>query len=290
VRLPDFLVVGATKAGSTSIAQWLSAHPEVYVPQEKELHFFSDDANWARGTDWYARHFEGRDDVRLVGEATPQDMYFPLAIERMAEVVPAAKLIITLREPGSRAFSNWCHVYYRLVREHRPFPRIIAEEIEEGVRLPGRERASMDDSRYLSMGLYAEQLRNLYERFPRDRVHVMLMDEMAREPEAAFVGACRFLGLDPGAVPAEELTRRNPHREFRPVRLWRFIVRRRVLEPFPPRLGMFVANRLMLRTDVPPRRMDPATRARLDEFYAGPDAELAELLGRELPWRSSSSR
>src|SRR4051812_32606879 len=102
MRLPDFLIVGVTKGGSTSVAQWLGAHPRVFVPREKELHFFSNDENWARGLDCYGSHFESAGDAELVGEATPQYMYFPAAIRRMAEVVPEAKLIVTLREPGSR--------------------------------------------------------------------------------------------------------------------------------------------------------------------------------------------
>jgi hypothetical protein len=288
-RLPDFLIVGAPKAGTTSVAQWLNLHPECFVPLEKELHFFSDDANWARGLDWYADRLGETGDAPLVGEGTPFYMYHPLAVARMAEVVPHAKLIVTLREPGARAFSNWCQTHYRLVIDDRPFAAMVDDELREGVPSPGRERASAEDRRYLAVGLYARQLRSLYEHFPREQVLVVFMEEMKADPEAAFAEVCRFLGIAEGQVPRPELVARNAYKEFRPIRLWRFIVRHRVLEPFPPRVGKFIALRVMLRSNVPPRRMDPATRARLDEFYAAPDRELAELLGRELPWRDGAA-
>src|SRR5437879_3262477 len=96
-RLPDLLIVGAMKAGTTSLAAWLRAHPQVFMTEEKELHFF--DARWARGVDWYHEQFAAAPETVLAGEATPAYMVRPVFIERMASVVPGARLLVMLRNP-----------------------------------------------------------------------------------------------------------------------------------------------------------------------------------------------
>src|SRR5947208_14127778 len=104
MRLPDFLIVGAMKAGTTSLAAWLRAHPDVFMPPQKEIHFF--DAQWERGVPWYADQFAGAPEGALVGEATPAYMVTTAFLDRMASVVPNARLLVVLREPVARAWSH----------------------------------------------------------------------------------------------------------------------------------------------------------------------------------------
>jgi hypothetical protein len=106
-RLPNFLIVGAMKSGTTSLARYLGAHPQAYVAPEKEINFFERGYVWNRGVDWYASRFEGAGDALAVGEASPSYMYWPTAIERMASVVPDARLIALLRDPVERAYSHY---------------------------------------------------------------------------------------------------------------------------------------------------------------------------------------
>src|SRR4051812_3713277 len=97
------------KAGTTSLAAWLSAHPSVFMPRSKEVHFF--DTFHPRGEDWYATHFaQATERHARVGEATPGYMFFPDAAGRMAELLPDARLIAVLRHPAERAWSHYCHI------------------------------------------------------------------------------------------------------------------------------------------------------------------------------------
>jgi len=280
-RLPDFLIVGAAKSGTTSVADWLRAHPQAFVPTAKELYFFNDDARWALGLDGYREQFAAAGDAAVAGEATPFYMYFPEAVARMASVIPRAKLIVVAREPVDRAHSNWRHLYYRQATESRTFAQLVEDELREDARLPPPGRCDLDARRHLVHGRYRDQIELLLEHYPRERILALLTEDLEGDPRAAFARICRFLGIDDGVVPPEVGQRSNAHREFRPVRLWRLLVRHRILERLPDRVGKFVALRLMWR-ETPPPPLDPATRARLADYYAEPNAAFAEWLGRDL--------
>lgn len=280
-RLPNFLVVGAAKSGTTSIADWLRAHPQAFVAADKELYFFNDDEAWARGVDAYAEHFAAAGDADAVGEATPFYMYFPEAVARMAAVVPDARLIVVAREPVDRAYSNWRHLHYRQATELRSFERLVEDELAEDARLPGAGRCDLDARRHLVHGRYHDQIQLLLEHFPREQLLVLLTDDLGQDPRGTFAAICRFLGIDDTVAVPEVGSRSNTHREFRPVRLWQFLVRHRVLERLPERLGKFIALKLMWR-ETPPDPLDPRLRALLADYYREPNALLAEFLGRDL--------
>lgn len=280
-RLPNFLIVGAAKSGTTSIADWLRAHPQAFVAAEKELYFFNDDARWAKGAAWYEPHFADAGDAVAVGEATPFYMYFPEAIARMASLVPEARLIVVAREPVDRAYSNWRHLFFRQAAESRSFEKLVKDELREDARLPPRGRCDLEARRHLVHGRYHDQIQALLEHYPREQLLVLLTEDLEQDPRGTFAAVCRFLGIDASVVPPEVGTRSNTHREFRPVRLWQFFVRHRVLERLPERLGKFIALRLMWR-ETPPEPLDPRLRARLADYYREPNARLAAFLGRDL--------
>ena len=281
MTLPNFLIVGTAKSGTTSLADWLREHPQVFIPEEKELYFFADDRNWAKGLDSYRAHFQEAELATAVGEATPFYAYFPEAVARMRSVLPDAKLILIAREPVDRAYSNWRHQYFRQVKEDRGFAELVENELAENARLPPPGRCDLDARRYLVHGRYHDQVQALLEHYPRSQLLVLLMDDLARDPRGTFAQVCRFLGLDDQIIPDSVGRRSNTHREFRPVRLWRFFVRHRVLERLPFGIGKFVALRLMWR-ETTPQPLDPAVRERLALYYAEPNAQFAEWLGRDL--------
>src|SRR4051812_42429120 len=107
LRAPDFLIVGAAKAGTTSLAAYLAEHPDVFMARRKELHFFGREKEYRRGWEWYCSHFEGAGDARAVGEATPDYMWRERAVERIAQDLPKARIIATLRHPVDRAYSHY---------------------------------------------------------------------------------------------------------------------------------------------------------------------------------------
>src|SRR5688572_19406956 len=104
-RLPDFVVIGSMRAGSTSLARYIGAHPSVYMPPKKELHFF--DWNWDRGLDWYRAQFRDATPGAIIGEATPIYIVYREAMERLAKACPEARLLVVLRDPVSRAYSHY---------------------------------------------------------------------------------------------------------------------------------------------------------------------------------------
>ena len=278
-RLPTFVIVGAQKCGTSTLAAWLRAHPEVFFSERKELHFFSGEENWARGVDWYASHFE---DAPAVGEATPHYMNFPEAVDRMAAVLPEARLIVCVRDPVERAYSSYRHMFFRRASERRTFRRAIEDELAEERGLPEPGRCDYAELRYLVQGRYLEQIEMLLGRFAREQVHVLLLDDMEADPRATFDAVCRFLGIAPGFRPPEGWQVANAHRVLRPVALWRFMLRHRVFDRLPGPVSRFVALRVFRRDAAPADPIDPDLRARMADYFAVPNARLGEWLGRDL--------
>jgi sulfotransferase family protein len=204
-RLPDFLIVGAGKAGTTSLAAWLRAHPQVFVPAEKELHFF--DRSWDRGVDWYRAQFAEAPADATAGEATATYMIHSVYIDRMAAVVPDARLIAMLRNPVDRARSQYDHMVARGARAWEPYrtfdgrsgPRSFGELIELELELdPSDWRTS---GMCLARGRYVKQLQDLAARFDRERIQVALYDDLVDDPPGMFAAVCGFLGVDEGIRP-----------------------------------------------------------------------------------------
>jgi hypothetical protein len=213
--LPDYLVIGAKKGGTTSIVNWLARHPHVLpmfprLSRRKSPHYF--DINYWQGDAWYRGHFPSEavralharrtGVVPLTGEASPYYLFHPWAAERIKQTAPDVKLIAVLREPVSRAFSHYRDRVATGFEELPTFEQAIAAEPE---RLAGFTDASLRDPRaynhdhdhhtYLARGHYAPQLRRYFDVFGRDQVLVLTIDELARDAASAFGKVQDFLGL-----------------------------------------------------------------------------------------------
>jgi hypothetical protein len=244
--LPDFLILGAQKAGTTALYAYLRWHPEITGPSFKEVSFF--DRHYAHGERWYRAHMPVRRSG-VVGEASPSYLFHPLAPERVARMLPEARLIALLRNPVDRAFSHYQHEV-ALGREQLTFEEALAREDE---RMQGELERMLADPSYFShawwnytyaaRGRYAEQLERWHAAFPREQVLVLLTDDLAADTAGTYRRTLEFLG-----------------------------VADRGLESYP---------RIFEREY---GEMDPDTRARLEERFAEPNRRLAELLARELPW------
>jgi len=244
--LPDFLILGAQKAGTTALYAYLRWHPQITGPSFKEVSFF--DRHYARGERWYRAHLPIRRGG-IVGEASPSYLFHPLAPERVARMLPNARLIALLREPVGRAFSHYQHEV-ALGRESLSFEDAVAQEdermqgeVERMLRDPAYFSHAWWNYTYVARGRYAEQLSRWFAVFPREQVLVLLTDELAADAPGTYRRVLDFLGVEPHA-----------------------------LESFP---------RIFERDY---EEMEPATRAALQQDFAEPNRRLAELLGRELPW------
>jgi len=268
-RLPTFLIVGAPKSGTTSLAAYLAEHPDVFVSAEKELHFF--DNHFDRGVDWYRSNFAEGAGARAVGEASPTYYLHPQAIERMAALVPDARLIALLRDPVEAAWSNYW-MQRSLGFERRPFDEAVRDELER--RDTGRA------IRYIFGGRYVEHLQGLCERYPREALLVQLFDDLRDSPGATFAAACRHVGVDETYAPETIGAVVNPSTRLRSERLRRFMLKHHAWKRLPFRLAMAIDRLNRVEARYPP--MDARVRSTLADLYAEPNRSLARWLGRDL--------
>lgn len=271
-RLPDTLIVGAMRSGTTSLYRYLGAHPDVFMAP-KELQFFTE--HFAKGTDWYRAQFAGAGEAEVVGEATADYLARESAMSRLATTLPEARLIASLRNPVDRAWSHYGLLQAR-GRESRSFTAALDDE-EAAI---ARDGVGADGVIYLTHGLYDVHLERCLRLFPRHQLHVSIFERMRVDPGTTYRSLCQFVGIDETFVPPNLGERINPFVTFRSLRL------RRMAQRLPSPLDRAVA-RLNTRRSLPPPQVDPATRARLNDFYAPHVQRVEELLGDAVPeWRA----
>lgn len=251
--LPDAILVGAQRAGTTSLYRYLVAHPQVMPAKRKEVHFFDVESHWRRGVGWYRAHFPTAREVarracddgapRVVFEATPAYMYRDYVPARMHATIPHAKLLVVLRDPVERALSNW-----KLAGEWGGQYGPFEEEIEHELALEAGRPGPFGDRKargLLARGRYAEQLERLLAHYPREQLLILESADLARDPEAALAPVVGFLGLSPHPVTETRASNRSRDASAVPDEL----------------------------------------RARLEAYFAPHDERLAALLGRAPRWR-----
>jgi hypothetical protein len=211
--LPDFLIVGAQRGGTTSLYRYLADHPDVLDPLYKEIQFFSN--KWDRGLGWYRAHFnQKRRPAQQNFEASPYYLYHPHAPRRVAATVPEARLIALLREPGQRAYSHYL-MNVALGVESLSFEDALDAEEE---RLAGEtERMLADETyqsrnhrlySYIDRGRFADQLER-WEGASSNPMLVVMSEDLYRSPESTFERVLDFLGLEPWRPAAFEIY--SPH-------------------------------------------------------------------------------
>jgi hypothetical protein len=215
--LPDFFVAGVPKAGTTALYAALVRHPQLFLPTVKEPKFFLTDGPPPRhggpgDIQTYGEHVWRRDEYEALfdpappgarrGEATPFYLYSLAAQERIAKLVPDARLILLLRDPVDRAHSNWAHLWAAGLESESDF--VAACEAE-----PRRRAAGWADFwHYIGQGRYGAQLEHLYSRFPREQVLVLRYRDLRDRPATTLDQVCAFLGVATGViteVPAENV-------------------------------------------------------------------------------------
>jgi hypothetical protein len=258
--LPDFAVIGVGKGGTTFLYHLLTQHPLVERAAAKELHFF--DNYFDLGIEWYRGCFPtpSSDDGRrtITGEATPGYLFHPRAPERMAEVVPWARLITLLRNPVDRAYS----AYYKDVRHgsknNRTFEEAIGlvvaagarktRPLGEGSKTAGREsRPGPDkDSEYLSKGVYVDHLLRWSKFFSEEQMLVLKSEDFFGDPVETLKIVLDFLDLPEWEPEPAQLQQKRNTREY--------------------------------------EKMNPKTRRRLDEFFEPHNKRLYDYLGVDFGW------
>ncbi len=246
--LPDFLIIGAQKSGTSSLHRYLIGHPGILQPKRKEVHFF--DFQYHHGLSWYQQRFAASSPPHsLTFEASPYYIFHPHAARRIRQAIPHARLIVLLRNPVDRAYSHYRHEV-KLKYESLPFEEALEREqertggeIERILQDDGYRSISHQHFSYLARGRYAEQLAHWFNYFDREQFLIMRSDDFFANTGREFRRITDFVGLPPWE-PAE-----------------------------------FVKYGAVSH-----ERMDPATRRRLLNYFAPHNWALGELLNTQLAW------
>lgn len=211
MRLPDFIIGGAPRSGTTWLYEMLDRHPRVRMarPLRPEPKFFLVDEEYEQGLDYYSRRwFADIESDVLAGEKTTNYLESEAAACRIAHALPDVRLVFALREPVARAISN-----YRWSSmngfETEPLRRALELEEEREAAYAGSERYSRPFS-YFSRGLYARLLMPYFDRFPREQILCLRYEDIASDPRRVAGRVHEFLGVEPRGGDAEALGVINP--------------------------------------------------------------------------------
>jgi len=286
--LPNFIVIGAAKAGTTALYWYLADHPQVFMTSMKETNFFAyglDDKGKllygdpelhhfpVRSLRQYKLLFEDADDATAIGEASPIYLECPQAASRIARLIPDAKIICGLRDPVDRAYSDY--LMYLRNRERR---------LEPEADLIPTAAWTQPYSHWMQIGLYHSLLSRYYDVFPSEQIHVFLFDDLRKNSREVMQNIYRFLGVnssfDPdfetphnvGGVPASMLLERVLTNS--PVKA--------TLEPLLPRWASDGVRRFRGRTMRKAQSLPPELRQNLVHHFRDDIAKTSDLIGRSL--------
>ena len=285
--LPNFIIGGVIKGGTTSLNNYLKQHPEVFMSRFKEPRYFAfepDNPDHVEGRglrfpirtlEEYAALFEETTDEKAIGEVSPHYLRSPQAPQLIKVTIPEVRLIFSLRDPVKRAYSSYWHKV-RLGIEERPV-----------------EEALMENDQAVQHGLYHQSLLNWYSRFGSQQIKIIIFEELVRDPATVYIDICRYLGIDDTFVP--DFVVRNKGGTMKNHGLGRLYERikthpmRQVIDPLiPNRLRQtMITTRDKNLVDPPP--MPAAIAERLHEFYR-PDIDALEvLINRDLSaWKGQA--
>ncbi len=267
--LPEFVIVGAQKSGTTTLAYWLRHHSKIALAAG--VRFF--DLHYHRGMSWYASQLP-ESPGKKIGEVAPSYSYHAKAIERMAAHLPELRLVMVLRNPIDRAYSHYWHNRARGT-ESLSFEDALDAEPD---RISGGDDDRLRYS-YVDRGRYSEQVERILQFYPRASLGVLAFEDLAARPAHLFAAACSTIGVAPEPIAVDTTRTVNPYVEYRWQRL------RPLVRQLPEPLAT-LAGRLNTRRGVGYPPMEDAVRGRLRASFAPEPAKLEALLGQEFPqWR-----
>jgi len=270
--LPNFLIVGAQKCGTTSLHDILDAHPETKMSAVKEINYFINPERYAQGLSHYSTYFTNNQ-AKAIGESSPGYICHPGVAERIRRDLGQIKIIIILRNPINRAFSQYWdnrrHLSEWLTEKE------IIDQYLESTYMPGRKG-------YFSRGVYAPQVEKYFTLFGRDSVKVVFLEEMVKNQSETLKSIYDFLGLskDKGleklpSASNSSMVWSNP--------IYKLFRNRPSLNRFLPKHArriLFFGNQSKFRYELPNEELI----TRIKAFYHPHNEHLASLLGRPLPW------
>jgi len=265
-NLPDFVIVGAAKAATTWVANQLRARPDVFIPGP-EPHYFS--REYDRGDKWYRSWFEESHPDQLVGEKSADYLADPMVAERIAKLLPEARIVVQLRNPVDRAYSDYCMLFRR---------GTVNGEIQ---RFLGSQANSQP--RFLNDGLYNQHLRRFLDYFPAANVKIILYEDIRAMPEEVVHDVNSFLGLPDLGSDLQLVERANvKDAPLLPLAMRRTLApAKRFVAPLRSK-HWFKAIHGALAKEVPYPALSHDLKQSMRNFYAKDVQGLGSLLQRDL--------
>jgi len=282
MTLPNFLIIGAARSGTTSLYHGLRQHPEIFMPVKKEPHFFT--TQYGRGLDWYEELFRDWHGEKAIGEASVSYTYPDSGdvTARIASHLEKPRFVYIMREPVSRTYSHYVYYRYYARSETRSF-----------------EAAIRENPRYLGASDYVRWIAEYRSAFGASRLKLVLYDDLRDAPERCYREIFEFLGVDSGFVPEGSDKRTNQAFRARSEVLYsvyrkvsrspaRRTLEKAIPEVWRPRIRNAV-RKVLGGSEIP--KIDPAIRSELAARLAPQVRALEEILERSLDaWHPSELR
>lgn len=312
MRLPNFLIIGAAKSGTTTLYKYLCKHPQIFMSTPKEPNFFADNENYSLGIEWYAKLFQEAQSHQICGEAsTPytHQLHIPNIPERIYQTIPNVKLIYIMRHPVDRAYSQYVQQIKIFQSVHRiknlePFkvPETFEQLLERGKKVI-KANDYMEQIDVLAASNYMNIIEGYLQFFPKRSLLFLLLDDLVKAPKETMKKVGNFLDLD-----AEiDLVREEAIKANTAIHHKTWYMRSRITDPLKAIPGVAsVANALpqeirdgvysilkklpyknSIEQKYLPKPMLPKTRNMLLEKFQEPNNKLAQFLNRDLSHWSS---
>jgi hypothetical protein len=304
-RRPDFFIVGAPRSGTTAMFHYLSSHPDVYMSDRKEMHFFGRDLNFGpqiyrRTLEAYLAEYEGRNGERRAGEASVWYLLSKTTANEIKEFNPDANIIIMLRDPTELLHSMYYMFRYDGNEHLLSFEEALrAENLRRAGQLTTRQTYFAQGLVYREIVRFTEQVQRYFDAFGRERVHIIIYDDFAGDTAGTYRKALEFLDVDSTGV-ATDFNVINGNRTVKSSAL-QFVLNdglvRRAAVALQPMLSrpFFVLLRTMrekwMRSNLHFEKrptLSPELKAKLKREFAPEILRLSELLGRDLTHWSKS--
>lgn len=256
-RLPDFIIIGAAKCGTTTLYKKLTTHPKVFMSIPKEPEFFARDDNYQKGLDWYANLFASATKDQLCGEASTLyslTTLFPHTVSRMHDAVPQVKLIYVLREPMQRSYSYYTQLiknYQNSTRNfnvNRTFDECLFPDKypnrcnREQFFAPFDKHLPDDPGTLIDGSRYMTHINNYLSVFDRKQLLIVDFQDLVEKPDDVMTSVCNFLNLDISDLPSEKEIRANISREH-----FESIDREIVRQSFVAKVKAFALGRKLIK-------------------------------------------
>ncbi|MEC4893986.1 MAG: sulfotransferase [Oscillatoria sp. PMC 1050.18] len=298
MTMPNFLVLGAPKAGTTALYHYLNQHPEIYMSPVKEPNFFAfegkqpyfcgprDNLAWTNTSsivnlEAYQALFDGRKNEKAIGEASTLYLYIPETPERIHRYIPDAKLIAILRHPVDRAFSNYLH----LRRDRREWIADFELAInEENKRISQHWSPAWY---YLNIGLYTPQIKRYLAFFPRSQLKIYLYEDWKESPQKFLQDLFTFLEVDCRFVPDMSAKHNQTNVVWKNIALYDLLTTNNPIKNFfkflmPRKIRQPMAAKIYRKNMEKPPQLSPQLRQKLIPLFEQDICQLQEIIDRDL--------